>query len=173
MNRRNRRGFTLTELVIVLAVLAIVSTMVISFTAMVTNSRQLSSARLDALGDVRVAEAVIESFIEENEITTEFKKDQNNNTIPVENKLEAGDKSIELLIENEDYKLVVKNGNETESNITLERVTKIAFDEYGNEDNTDKIYYCTIEYKVGNHVFDYTFCVNPYVGESVGGQANE
>ena len=51
MNRRNRRGFTLTELVIVLAVLAIVSTMVISFTAMVTNSRQLSSARLDALGD--------------------------------------------------------------------------------------------------------------------------
>ena len=50
-------------------------------------------------------------------------------------------------------------------------MTNITFDEYG--DNTDKIYYCTIEYKVGNHVFDYTFCVNPYVGESVGGQANE
>lgn len=156
MNRRNRRGFTLTELVIVLAVLAIVSTMVISFTAMVTNSRQLSSARLDALGDVRVAETVIESFIEENAGDTLTVRDTSITT--------ANGKSISF-----------KKGEEEpggslvtpETSVALERVTNITFDEYG--DNTDMIYYCTIEYKVGNHVFDYTFCVNPYVGESVGG----
>lgn len=160
MNRRNRRGFTLTELVIVLAVLAIVSTMVISFTAMVTNSRQLSSARLDALGDVRVAEAVIESFIEEN-AGAAVSDDKLSIT--------ANEKSISFNKKGEGElggSLVTP-----ETSVALERVTNITFDEYG--DNTDKIYYCTIKYKVGNHVFDYTFCVNPYVGESVGGQANE
>lgn len=165
MNRRNRRGFTLTELVIVLAVLAIVSTMVISFTAMVTNSRQLSSARLDALGDVRVAEAVIESFIEENAGAT-VSNDKSSIT--------ANEKSISFNKKGEGElggSLVVTVGEDPETSVALERVTNITFDEYG--DNTDKIYYCTIEYKVGNHVFDYTFCVNPYVGESVGGQANE
>ena len=160
MNRRNRRGFTLTELVIVLAVLAIVSTMVISFTAMVTNSRQLSSARLDALGDVRVAEAVIESFIEENAGDTLTVSDTS---------ITANGESISFEKDEGELggSLVVTEGEDSETSVALERVTNITFDEYG--DNTDKIYYCTIEYKVGNHVFDYTFCVNPYVGESVGG----
>ena len=163
MNRRNRRGFTLTELVIVLAVLAIVSTMVISFTAMVTNSRQLSSARLDALGDVRVAETVIESFIEKN-AGAAVSDDKLSIT--------ANEKSISFIKGEEELggNLVINSateGEDPETSVALERVTNITFDEYG--DNTDKIYYCTIKYKVGNHVFDYTFCVNPYVGESVGG----
>ena len=73
--KMNRRGFTLAELSVVLAVLSIVSIMVASFTAMVSNSRQLSTARLEALQDVRVVEALVEGFIEGNEIKTSFSDD--------------------------------------------------------------------------------------------------
>ncbi len=61
-----RRGFTLTELAVVLAVLAIVTTMIVSFNALVSNRRAVSQARLDALNDIKVAEAVIENYIEKN-----------------------------------------------------------------------------------------------------------
>ena len=62
--RNNRRGFTLTELTIVLAVLAIILTLVVSFTAMVSKNTQVSTARFEALQDIRVAESIIENFIE-------------------------------------------------------------------------------------------------------------
>ena len=86
MNSNNRRGFTLAELSIVLAVLAIVLTMVVSFTAMTNNSRQLSEARLEALQDIRVAEAIVENFIEgKSSITINSEKtaltDNENNTL--------------------------------------------------------------------------------------------
>lgn len=163
----NRRGFTLAELTVVLAVLVIVSAMVVSFTAMVTNSRQLSTARLDALSDVRVAESIIEGFIEGNEIKTKFEKNAEGNTIPV-NTLEASDgKTIGLEEKEEKNVLVIKKGGDIDTTITLERVKSITFDYHGED--ADKIYYCTIKYTVGNHDYDYTFCVNPYVGETIGG----
>lgn len=160
----NRRGFTLAELTVVLAVLVIVSAMVISFTAMVTNSRQLSSARLDALSDVKVAESIIEGFIEGNGdiialndgiyVETEGVDENNEKT---KNKVLYFEKSEEE-----------QGGTLTtpETSVTLERVNEITFEEHGS---ADKIYYCTIKYSVGNHEYNYTFCVNPYVGETVGG----
>ena len=149
MNSNNRRGFTLAELSIVLAVLAIVLTMVVSFTAMTNNSRQLSEARLEALQDIRVAEALIENFIEGNG-TVEYS----------ENTLTAGENS---LVFNETDKTLAVNG---ETKFTLERVTKITFDYYG--DNTDGIIYCTIYYQVGNNNYEYTFCVLSYAEVAIG-----
>ena len=148
--RNNRRGFTLTELTIVLAVLAIVLTLVVSFTTMVNSSRQISGARLEALQDIRVAESIIENFIEGNKITTTF-KDEEGKTIPVENVLEAGEKKLVFNAENKT--LAVSGG----ANLTLERVESITFDYNGG--GTEGIFYCTIKYNVGNHDYYYTFCV--------------
>ena len=159
MNKNNKRGFTLAELTVVLAVLVIVSAMVVSFTAMVSNSRQLSSARLDALSDVRVAETLIEGFIEGNEnvIVADDK-----NSISADGKRLFFEKN-----EEEQGGTLTITGGETDTTITLDRVTEITFDYHGED--TDKIYYCTVKYNVGNHNYDYTFCVNPYVGETIGG----
>ena len=154
--RNNRRGFTLTELTIVLAVLAIVLTLLVSFTAMVNNSRQISTARLEALQDIRVAESIIENFIEGNKITTTFEKDEEGKTIPVENVLESGEKK--LVFNTENKTLAVSGG----ANLTLERVESITFDYNGG--GTEGIFYCTINYNVGNHDYDYTFCVYSYAG---------
>jgi flagellar basal body-associated protein FliL len=137
----------------VLAVLVIVSAMVVSFTAMTSNSRRISEARLEALQDIRVAEAIVENFIEGNKITTVFEKDESGNTL-VKNKLEAGENS---LVFNEAYKTLTVSGG---TKYTLERVKSITFDYYG--DGAEKIYYCTITYMVGNQEYNYTFCVISY-----------
>ena len=157
--RNNRRGFTLTELTIVLAVLAIVLTLLVSFTTMVSSSRQISGARLEALQDIRVAESIIENFIEGNKITTTF-KDEEGKTIPVENVLKSGDNS--LTFDKASKTLAVSGG----ANLTLERVESITFDYYG--EGTEGIFYCTINYTVGNHNYDYTFCVYSYAGNGGG-----
>ena len=143
--RSNRRGFTLVELTLVMAVLAIVLVMVTSFTAMVTGSRELSAARLKALQDIRVAESIIENFIE------------GNNGVSIENStLKAGENT--LAFNPESKTLVVKDG----ASLTLERVESITFDTYGED--AEKIYYCTIHYTVVDHDYDYTFCVYSYAG---------
>ena len=68
MEKRNtkKRAFTLAELAVVLAVIAIATTMVVSFTALVGNRRAVAQAKLDALNDIKVAEALIENHIEYN-----------------------------------------------------------------------------------------------------------
>lgn len=149
--KMNRRGFTLAELSVVLAVLSIVSIMVASFTAMVSNSRQLSTARLEALQDVRVVEELVEGFIEGNEIKTSFSDDV------VETTLASDERTIGLEEIEEKKTLVIKKGDDVETKIALERVTEITFDYYG--DNADYIIYCTIHYQVGNNDYEYTFCV--------------
>ena len=143
--RSNRRGFTLVELTLVMAVLAIVLVMVTSFTAMVTGSRELSAARLEALQDIKVAESIIENFIEENG-DVEYSV----------NSLTAGENT--LAFNPESKTLVVKDG----ATLTLERVESITFDTYG--EGAEKIYYCTIHYTVVDHDYDYKFCVYSYAG---------
>ena len=79
-----RRGATLTELMVVIAVIAIVAVMVVSFSAMVSGGREMAQAKLDALQDIRLAESVIENFIEDDhsgiavdETKLEYKEDEN------------------------------------------------------------------------------------------------
>lgn len=158
--RNTRRAFTLTELTVVMAVLAIVLVLVTSFTAMVSNSRELSAARLEALQDIRVAEKIIENFIE------------GNNGVSIENStlkvvtstltfyegdtLIAGESKLAF---DEREKALCLNGKAI---LTLKRVESIKFEfaKYGSsDDNADKIYYCRINYTVGDHGYDYTFCV--------------
>ena len=67
MEKRNtkKRAFTLSELAVVLAITAIAATMVVTFTSLVSNRRAEAQARLDALNDIKVAEALIEAWIED------------------------------------------------------------------------------------------------------------
>ena len=157
MNMRNNRcGFTLTELSVVLAVLAIVLTMVVSFTAMINNSRQISSARLEALQDIQVAETVIERFIEGKSSIT-FNVNAEETTLT--------DNESNTLTFNKANKTLALSGGAT---ITLERVESITFDYYG--EGTEKIFYCTIKYNVGNQNYDYTFCVYSYAKVEIEGE---
>lgn len=159
--KNSRRGATLTELVVVLAVIVIASAMVVSFASLIGGHRNISDAKLEAMQDVRIAESTIEGFIEshkitlveETQITGTDEGNQNTNSIYFENK-----------------KLVYKKTGIVNENIEigLENVNYITFDSLPGNDG-DVIYFCTVTYEDPGHdePAKYTFCVNPYAGETI------
>ena len=116
----NRHGVTLVELVVVLAILSIVTTMVVSFNVIVNQRRAESQAKLEVLQDVRVAEAMIESWI---------------NSTKIE-KIESITDGSAILTSREDEKNIVKFNDGVlevgDNTITLDRVTGISFKEIFN-----------------------------------------
>ena len=168
---RGRRGITVSELMVVLAVLTIVIVMVVSFSTMVGSTSKLAKAKLDALNDIRLAESVIEGFIE----------DTSNNgvivTVPTETMVSttlSNQDGDSVWFDNQTGTLRIaysdngKNAEKSDVALDLEHVTDISFFRHGS---TDTIYYCTITYLIGDSKFSYTFCVNPYAGEKIGGNS--
>jgi Tfp pilus assembly protein FimT len=63
MKRNKRKGATLAEMCIVMAVVAIVSLSVTSFATMASGRGTAAATKLDAMGDLEIVEAVVESWI--------------------------------------------------------------------------------------------------------------
>ena len=61
-NNKKLRGVTLTEVIIVLAVIAIISTIVISFIVVSNENVRISSQKVDALNDITVVESLIDGW---------------------------------------------------------------------------------------------------------------
>ena len=138
---RKKHGFTLAELAVVLAVIAIATTMVVSFTALVGNRRAEAQARLDALNDIKVAEALIEAWLTDSDNTLTFENGVAKEITYAEGILTVGERQH-----------------------TLDRVKSISF---AKQETDDIIYFCTVEYTLpGDKIEYYTFCVN---AQKVGG----
>ena len=140
MKKCEKRGFTVAELCIVLAVISIVSTVVISFTAMVTQRSKISRAQLSALQDIELIETLVEAHIEDPNTT---------------NKTDVSVTGGYLVIAGK-------------NKLALETVT--GFEITPKENNGDILYICKVTYQIPyekNTTHTYTFCVNPYVGETV------
>lgn len=145
MKKCEKRGFTVAELCIVLAVISIVSTVVISFTAMVTQRSKISRAQLSALQDIELIETLVEAHIE------------NGNNID------------DIVLEENDGVKKIKIG---ESSVALDTVVGISVITLPEQPNPgdDILYICKVTYQIPyekNTTHTYTFCVNPYVGETV------
>ena len=149
MKKNCKRGFTLAELSVVLAVIAIVSTVIISVTAMVTQRSKISRAHLDALQDIELIETFVESYIEGTE---------NPDIASIKVEEDEGENKKALFIDGE-------------KKLALGTVVSVGVTTYLNENNADTLYVCKITYHIPyekeNTVHTYTFCVNPYVGETV------
>jgi len=134
MEKRNtkKRAFTLAELAVVLAVIAIATTMVVSFTALVGNRRAVSQQKLDAFNEIRLVEALVENYIEKN-CDTNISFDA-----------ESG--------------ILTLGTDSDKQEISLERVTEINIS--GPKTNSGiMLYSCTLTYKVADKEDTYTFCV--------------
>ena len=59
----NKKGMSLAEIVVVLAVVAIVSTIVVSFSVLVHQKTAISNSKVDAVADIRVVENIIDGWI--------------------------------------------------------------------------------------------------------------
>ena len=187
---KSRKGATLSELVIVLAVLVIASGMVVTFSSMMHGAQGVSNERHEALQDVVTAEALIEGFIENNTREGYFVEGKiTDESLPALSFYNGVDSKVAYIQMWANGAFVMSN-NENPV-MTFEHIKSITFEvvagNYNDQqdkeewflssaDNTkiyyksnhyDILYYCTIVYEVADTEYTYTFCVNPYVGEEV------
>lgn len=176
MNNKNtnRKGFTLVELVIVLAVVVIAAGMVVTFSTMMHGAQGVSNARYEALQDVKVAESLIESFIENNAGKVKIQDGgagQRGDVLYVGESFEKKTSFVFLSRDGEGSALIyvasTQDDNKTKPLISLQSINSVEFEtvEFTKNGTTDTLYYCTITYDVADTPFTYTFCVNPYEGE--------
>lgn len=148
MNRRKRntRGVTLAELCIVMAVIAIVSTMVVSFTVLMQARTRVIAADRDTVSDLGTVESALDTFIR--------RYDSDKNT------LSSGENSSALLLNNtfalklstdeetgEVDAIVITDdkGNATTS-LPLHTVTKLEFEIVKESENDSALVICTVAY---------------------------
>lgn len=147
-----KRGMTLVELTVVLAVIAIVSTLVVTFVLMLSEESRLASARLNALEEIELVESLTESWLEDN-------PDANSDSEGVV--LGSGDNYITLGAVDGTVAYGYKNGGST-SSITLEQITNL---EVVIKGSVDKLFVCTLTYEAGGATESYVFCVDPHKGD--------
>lgn len=165
---RSRRGVTLAEIMVALAMIAIMITMVVSFVFLITN-RTKENAANDALRqDRQMLERGVEGWLA---AVTEKGAE-----------LSFTDDAVTATIEGETYTLKFTNatlrGDLPEGQaitIRTQSVKAISFEMMTSEnDPTDHLLFCTVISEDQNSGEDtsYTFCVNSRVGE-IGGAQDE
>lgn len=176
-----KKGTTLVELAVVLAVISIISTIVISFSLMVGRRVRVSRAKLEAMQDVKVIETIAEGWINvmrENGATFTVE----NNMLKAE--IPSNGDPFTLSYDSAAKTLTgTLSGDRAPMTYISERVTSIGFDIYPTENinpGASVLFFFHAEYSVpfvddgSDKTFDYIFCVNPRVGhiinEAEGGQ---
>lgn len=170
MKKNNRKGVTLAEICIVLAVVAIVSLSVASFATMAGGRGTSAATKLDAMGDLEIVEAVVESWILEAVRLEETIKidpvNEKNSTISID----GGSDKISVRSNGWMEVSFPSDGNTEMLNYNLKSVVGLRFET--KTDGTATLYYCTVAYEYRNGIVTkeqtYTFCVYPRVGEIVG-----
>ena len=133
---KHRKGFTLSELCIVLALVAMVSTIVISFCLIMNKRSVISRARLDIVNEVNAVETFIEQWA-----------DKMTEQGAVFGKTEDG--SLLATVNNVDYKATFVNGelkasvpdSANEMTFATTRIESMAFDLVSKDG--DRMFFCT------------------------------
>ena len=155
-----KKGSTLVELVIVMAVASIISSMIVSYAVMFSKRVKTNNQKLSLMQDITIAQLFVENWIED---MTEngFTPTQAENDQPFG--FNNGDYTISLT----GGMLTAKFSN-SEKSVAVSTFTSITITFLS--DNNDYLYYCTLTYK---HIGKETqlqdkiiFTVNPRAGES-------
>ncbi len=181
MHRNKKKGITLTEICVALAVLSIISVVVVSFAAMVTGRGATGTDKLKYMQDIELLEAMVEDWFEavytgvgSVTVATDAPEsteptDPSAPTEPFEKHTwlqTAEGKTLQYVSQN----LVAVFDEGVPLNVQLESITGVEF-EVEPGDN-DELFFCTVTYvyRQGQNKEvekTYTFCINPRVGESI------
>lgn len=161
-----RKAVTLAEICVVLAVVAIVSTLVASFCLMANHRAAASSNRTQILSEVDAIEKIVESFID-GAVT------QNADLSCDGASLGAGENKKITFIEGELSAHIP--GREDALTLDCETVESLSFELMTREDeDRDDLVFCTVSCKIPlangeSKTETHVFCVNSRLGESAGG----
>jgi prepilin-type N-terminal cleavage/methylation domain-containing protein len=163
---KQKRGFTLSELCIVLALVAVVATIVTSFCLVVHQRSVISSARLNIVNEVNVVETFVERWVDKmSEKGATFSTSE-------DGKLTA---TLEGVVYEATFSEGVFNGavpsGENGMTFTTTSIDSVVFEVESK--NGDMIFFCTATALLPQVNGDakeekYTFCVNSRIGESFG-----
>ena len=163
---KQKRGFTLSELCIVLALVAVVATIVTSFCLVVHQRSVISSARLNIVNEVNVVETFVERWVD--------KMSEKGATFSI-----AEDGTLTATLDGVDYEATFSEGvfngavpsGENGMTFTTTSIDSVVFEV--ESQNGDTIFFCTATALLPQVNGDakeekYTFCVNSRIGESFG-----
>lgn len=167
-----RRGVTLAELCVTLAVVAVAAVMAVSLSLIISNRVKVSIAKNEAQNDVRMIENTLTDWMDNvvgnGAIIAEIKS----------NSLLSAD------IEGESYTLSFSEGNlfgnlpgGKSISIYTERVKSVSFSALSRQNYSDVIVFCTVDYIIPQIGSDnaleasYTFCCNPHISDIIEGGA--
>ena len=163
---KQKRGFTLSELCIVLALVAVVATIVTSFCLVVHQRSVISSARLNIVNEVNVVETFVERWVD--------KMSEKGATFSI-----AEDGTLTATLEGVDYKATFSEGvfngavpsDDNGMTFSTTSIDSVVFEVESK--NGDTIFFCTATALLPQVNGDakeekYTFCVNSRIGESFG-----
>lgn len=170
MKKLKRAGISIAEMCIVLAVIAIASTVVITFTIMVSARSSASVTKLNAYNDIQVSQVILENWMDkmlEEEVPI----------IADETGLYAVDQHVPedvrlYYVTLQDGQLVAPLPDGTELTCPVSTVKEFRFSQLPVEaTNGQVLYFCTVAYEVQNPTGEYvpfeeTFTIRPRVGQT-------
>ena len=166
MKKTDKKGFTIAELCVVLAIVAIVSAMVVSFSVLLSARTRESSARLDAMNDLELVESAAEGWLSRMGLEGAVVS-QNGSGLTATVTDGAGTSSTYTLSVYGNMLTGTLPGNEVMT-VVLEQVNDIDFTILQNAGDTLCI--CTVTDSEGN---THTVCVNPHVGDTYSAVTSE
>ena len=142
---KSRRGMTLAELMVSVAVVAIMAVMVVSFATLLSGRTADNNENLAFQQDLALAQAQVEGWMAAN----------TGETLSLDNKAVTAEEGDTLSFA---YHTLTAG----ENSITLDTVESVTFELV--DKNPDYLLFCTVTSTDGQ---TYTFCVNPRIGETV------
>ena len=171
MHRNKKKGITLTEICVALAVLSIVSLVVVSFAAMATGRGATGTDKLKFMQDIELLETVVDDWFEAvytgaGSVTVESAE-------PMAKRELETTSGLTLQWNNGNLIAVFPaegGGEPVPRTFQFEVITDVQF--AVEKSDTDELFFCTVTYvyRQGQNKEvekTYTFCINPRVGESV------
>lgn len=154
LQRAKKRGFTLMELSIVIALVAILGTVIISFSSLMSKRTAQNTERVGFMQEFNMVETAVESFIDKGVL--------GGGVVVSDTTLSYnGEKQSVLSYSMADGMLkTVIDG--VEDNLSLDYIIDIKFSSKTNSDKT--LYYCSVTDNLENVL---TFIVYPRVGGTV------
>lgn len=160
--KANRKGVSIAEMCVVLAIVSIVALTVVSFTTMVSAQSRASATKYNAMEDMELTEAILEDWVD-------IMLEKNTSSItPGEGSLTARVGAADYSIFVQELQLVAQLPGEVSRTFPLKTVKELRFDTMENTDCA--LYFCTVVYEVPSYTGEgvertFTFCIQPRIGE--------
>ena len=163
-----RRGATLAELCVVLAVIAVISVMVTSFTIVLNQKTEISTAKLNAMQDLYLIENAAEEW-------AEIMAAEGASFSAEEGVLSADVGGSLYKLSFESGKLVAPKVSGEPMICTTDTVSDISFALLEGEEG-NSLMFCTVNYEIpgarrgSSTSYSRTFCIDPHHGELISGE---